>query len=77
MAITYSKEVFGKNIRMERRKRDWSQQQLAKMCGTTQTNIAMIENGRSTPNMELAVKMANTFNLGLDALFKELEYQIS
>ena len=77
MAITYSKEVFGSNIRFERRKRQWSQRELASKCGTTQTNIAMIENGHTTPTMELAVKIANTFSLGIDVLFKELGYQIT
>lgn len=77
MIINYSKAVFGKNIRYERRKREWSQRELASLCGTTQTNIAMIENGHTTPTMELAVKLANVFGLGIDALFEEISYQYS
>lgn len=67
--------VFSKNLRYLRLKNDMSQDQLAEILGyKTYTTIQKWESGKSEPNMDVIIKLANLWKLSIDDLVtKDLE----
>lgn len=58
------------NIRRLRFDRDeMTQQELAKMTGVTRQTIIAIENGKYSPSLELAFRIAHAFGTSLDEVF--------
>ena len=54
-----------------REKAELSQHDLAKMVGISQTHISDIENGKTTPTLFLAKRIANVFSVTLDEMISE------
>ncbi len=48
---------------------EMTQQQLADKTGVTRQTIVAIENGKYSPTLELAFKIAKVFNLPLEEVF--------
>lgn len=48
---------------------EMTQQQLADKTGVTRQTIVAIENGKYSPTLELAFKIAQVFNLPLEEVF--------
>jgi putative transcriptional regulator len=46
-----------------------TQQELADKTGVTRQTIVAIENGKYSPTLELAFRMARVFNVPLDEVF--------
>ncbi|OGH98475.1 MAG: hypothetical protein A2104_04945 [Candidatus Melainabacteria bacterium GWF2_32_7] len=57
---------FGKKIKIERIKKDLSQEQLA---GLHRTNIGFIERGETSPTLDTVEKLANALNIQAYKLF--------
>ena len=53
----------GKVIRMLRELKEWSQEELAKKCGITATNISLLENGRVEIGKKRAEQLAAAFKV--------------
>lgn len=70
---TESAEIntVGFNIKRLRLKRDLSQVDLAYHLGIKQSMISSYENGRNSPTLKGLKKMADFFEVPIDALFKE------
>ncbi len=49
---------FGKNIKIERIRNDYSQEQLAELLGVSPRTISLIENGLQHPKLFLALRIA-------------------
>jgi putative transcriptional regulator len=65
-----AKSTISNNIRRLRfDASEMTQQQLADKVGVTRQTIAAIEAGKYSPTLELAFKMAQVFNVPLDAVF--------
>ena len=47
-----------------------TQAELAAACGVTRQTIIAIEQGRFTPSLETAFKIARVFNVQLDEIFE-------
>jgi len=60
--------AIGEKIQALRKQHGWSQQQLAKMIGTSGPIVGRYERGEMTPSVEVAKKLANTFDVTLDFL---------
>ena len=60
--------AIGDKIQMLRKQHRWSQQQLAKKIGTSGPIVGRYERGEMTPSVEVAKKMADTFDVTLDYL---------
>lgn len=62
------REIIGKNMRVERAKRDWTQEDLAEAADISTKHITKIENGKVTPSIFLVYKIARAFNTTIDKL---------
>jgi transcriptional regulator with XRE-family HTH domain len=60
--------AIGDKIQTLRKQHGWSQQQLAKKIGTSGPIIGRYERGEMTPSVEVAKKLADTFDVTLDYL---------
>jgi DNA-binding XRE family transcriptional regulator len=56
------------NIKQLRNRHRISQTDLGKFIGVTDGTISKLENGRNYPSMELAIKLADFFDVSLDEL---------
>jgi transcriptional regulator with XRE-family HTH domain len=59
------KKLFGKKVRLERVKRDWSQEKLAELSNLNINSISTIESGKSAPNLITIIKLAQAFKIEL------------
>ena len=57
-------------IRKVRTEKKWSQGQVAERTGVARQTINAIENGRSVPTLELAMKLARAFGRPIEELFQ-------
>jgi len=58
------------HIRKVRTEKQWSQGQVAEKTGVARQTINAIENNRSVPTLELALKLASTFGKPVEELFR-------
>jgi putative transcriptional regulator len=64
------KHLVGNHIRKLRFNHDeMTQQQLADKVGVTRQTIVALEKGNYSPSLELAFRIAHTFNLPLEEIF--------
>ncbi|WP_302962691.1 helix-turn-helix transcriptional regulator [uncultured Adlercreutzia sp.] len=56
--MSYGNEKAARNLKVERAKRGWSQEELAEACGVGQNSIACYEMGGTTPGLDQALKLA-------------------
>ena len=64
------KNLVGNHIRKLRFNHDeMTQQQLADKVGVTRQTIVALEKGNYSPSLELAFRIAHTFNLSLEEIF--------
>lgn len=61
------------NIKFYRDKKYISQQQLAYACDVSRQTINSIENGKTMPNIVLALRIALKLNVGVHSLFQLLD----
>ncbi len=61
-------QKIGLKIRLERAKRNWSQEKLAEISDMSKTFIGDIERGKSSPTIETLAKIANAFEIELHDL---------
>ncbi|NVJ46131.1 MAG: helix-turn-helix transcriptional regulator [Cytophagia bacterium] len=59
-------------LKVERKKKKITQEQLAEMVGVSRQSINAIERGKYTPSTSLALKISEIFNTSVNKLF-ELE----
>jgi putative transcriptional regulator len=65
-----AKTLINNNIRKLRFfSNEMTQQELAVKTGVSRQTIAAIENGKYFPTLELAFRIAHTFNVSLDEVF--------
>ena len=57
-------------LKEQRRKKGWTQQDLANRVGVSRQSIISIERGKYMPSLELALKIADEFDVPLDEIFK-------
>jgi transcriptional regulator with XRE-family HTH domain len=66
------KAIVGEKIKEARLAKGLSQEQLAHLLGVRQNAISNIENGKSFPSLELALKAASLLDLSLDLVNQEI-----
>ena len=60
-------------IKVERAKRNLTQEELAEQIGVTRKTINTIENGKFIPSTVLAIRLARFFNIQVEELFELTE----
>ncbi len=63
-------------IKVERARKDWTQEHLAYEVGVTRKTINAIENGRDIPSVLLALRLARAFGTRVEDIFRLSEDRI-
>lgn len=58
------------NIERERRKRNLTQEELARICGVTRQTINAIENNKYDPTLKLAYSISKSLGTTIEKMFK-------
>lgn len=61
---------FGKNVKIERIKRDLTQEQFAEILDVSANYVAYIENGRQNMSLGKILELANALNIPIETLLK-------
>ena len=59
---------FGKNVKIERIKKDLTQEQFAEIMGVSQNYIANIECGKANMSLAKVLELANFLNIEIEKL---------
>ena len=59
---------FGKNVKIERIKKDLTQEQLAEIMGVSQNYVANIECGKANMSLAKVLELANFLNIEIEKL---------
>ncbi len=62
-------EIVGANIREERKKKGWSQDQLSAECGFYRTYINLVETAKRTPSSYTLFRVAKALKVPVDNLY--------
>lgn len=62
--------AIAEQVVAQRRARDLSQQELADLCGTTQSSIARFERGGRPPKIDTLLRIANALDCELVVQFR-------
>jgi putative transcriptional regulator len=65
-----SEKNLTNTIKVQRAKKNWTQEELARRVGVTRKTINTIENGRYVPSTYLALKMAKSLDVTVEELFQ-------
>lgn len=68
MNVTDFKSNFPQKLKEERKKRGYTQEEMAKLLAIGQSAYAKWENGRTEPTLENVVKLAKLFKTTTDFL---------
>lgn len=61
---------FGKNVKIERIKKDLTQEQFAEKLGVSTNYLACVENGRQNMSLGKVLELANAFEIDIEKLLK-------
>ncbi len=64
-----SENILKNTIKVQRAKKDLTQEQLSELVGVTRTTINFVERGRWVPSAVLALKIANVFGVPFEEVF--------
>lgn len=67
------KSVLGARIRKERKSREWSQEQLAEVCGMHWTYIGQVERGERNLTLQSIHAIAKALDMKISDLFRGLD----
>ncbi|UMQ53430.1 helix-turn-helix domain-containing protein [Leptospira interrogans] len=70
-SVKSKEDALAKNLKLFRKKKNWSQTELAKNAGTTLTHINRLETGKSNPSIEIVQKIAAALEVSIDDLVSE------
>lgn len=63
-------KIIGRNIKAERVRKGYSQEEIAELADTTRHTISMIETGMQHPKLLSILKIANALNIDINELLK-------
>lgn len=64
-----SENILRNTIKVQRAKKDLTQEQLAELVGVTRTTINFVERGRWVPSTILALKIVKVFEVPFEEVF--------
>lgn len=63
-------QELGGNVKRERVQRDWSQDELARICGVSKAMLSQIESGKVNPTIGILWKIARALEVDLNQLLQ-------
>ncbi len=66
-------KLLSNSLKVQRAKKDLTQEQLAQKVGVTRKTINTVENGKYVPSTYLALKLAKVLDVPVEELFQILE----
>ncbi len=66
-------KLLSNTLKVQRAKKDLTQEQLAQKVGVTRKTINTVENGKYVPSTYLALKLARVLDVPVEELFQILE----
>ena len=61
------------HLKVERIKKDITQEQLAELAKLSEKHVTKIESSKVTPSIYLVYKMANALNVSIDKLISDID----
>jgi putative transcriptional regulator len=65
-----TEKILKNTLKVQRAKKDLTQEQLAQMVGVTRKTINTVEKGKYVPSTYLALKLAKVFGVPVEELFQ-------
>ena len=65
--------AFAVMLKVERRRRGWSTEDLAKLCKVTRSGVSAWETGHCAPTFGNIIKIANVFGVKLSDMMRAVE----
>lgn len=65
--------VFGEKLKLERKKKGWSQEELAAKLFVSRQSVSKWENGQNYPNIEVIINVSDLFGVTIDELLRSDE----
>lgn len=62
--------VFSERLKLEREKRNWSQNELAEKIHISRQSVSKWETGRNYPSIETIIALSDLFDITIDELLK-------
>lgn len=62
--------VFGEKLKTERRRKGWSQEELAEKLFVSRQSVSKWENGQNYPSIEIIIKVSDLLELSIDELLR-------
>lgn len=62
---------FGRNVKAERARRGWTQEELADRAGITEAYVGRVERGEASPSITTAHLLAGALDVSIAILFGE------
>ena len=56
---------FGEVVKIERKRKGWTQEELADACGLSRVQISNIERGKSEPKIDAVYRICKALNIGI------------
>lgn len=69
--------MIGDNLKRLRRAKNYSQINLSKLSGVSQTTISDVENNVYTPNIKKIIVLAKTLNVDVNELLTDEEREVT
>ncbi|NIM89778.1 MAG: helix-turn-helix domain-containing protein [Candidatus Aminicenantes bacterium] len=70
-----SEKILKNTLKVQRAKKDLTQEQLAQLVGVTRKTINTVENGKYIPSTYLALRLAKVLGAPVEELFRLWEDQ--
>jgi transcriptional regulator with XRE-family HTH domain len=67
---------LGRNLWLARRRADYSQEEVAALCGLHRTEIGQLEKGRRFPRVDTLIKLAGALEVGADELLRGIVWSV-
>ena len=62
------RKILAHNLKVERAKKDFTQDKLAELAGISSKHLTKIENAKVTPSVFIVFKLASALNVTVDKL---------
>lgn len=65
--------IFAEKLKIERKNKGWSQEELAEKLFVSRQSVSKWENGQNYPSIEIIIKLSDLFGITIDELLRSDE----